>query len=296
MTLDRRQFARAASSGIALFAIPGWFAACARTKALAVEPPPDVPDARPLLVLHVSDDLERRWRLGEIFGLFLMHGRDAELAALATCDLACATTAELKDCGLDLAQVHALVLAPGAQPAVALEGEFPFEDIHADPEDELAFEWSKENLDKLMRANAEANYAWIAEQLGRALGPGSVAFEFGCRLERQRHGELGDGATPTLERALARPFLALERAERLPEQRAEWQRALAGVTRERWVRASPKGSSWANAGFCGRRYENLPSAARQVSRMCGMAQTPEYTRRFLYLFTADERAGIVDVR
>lgn len=54
------------------------------------------PDERPLLLLNVVDDQRQREVLGEVFGIFLLHAADEDLALLATCDIACAMTAEIR--------------------------------------------------------------------------------------------------------------------------------------------------------------------------------------------------------
>lgn len=275
-----------------MFAIPGWFAACARTGSSAVAPVEL--GERPRLVLHVSDDQARRLRLGEHLGLFLMHGRDDELAWLAACELACATTSELKDCGLDLARVHAVLFVPGEQPIAALEGSFPVEDIYAAPPGERTIEFDPERLDRRLRPRAEANHAWIASQLAKSLGPGSRAFESGCARERAAQGSLPVDQRPSNACALATPFLALEQAARMPDRRAEWESLLADVVRERWTKASPEGSSWGTRGGCEVEYENPPPKFQQINIACGIGFTPEYSRRFLRLFSAAELAGLDD--
>lgn len=286
--LDRRQFARAASSGLALFAIPGWFAACARTERSPVQP-----SERPVLVLRVHDDVSLRRQLGESFGLYLIHGTDEQLAWLATCDLACATTDELESHGLDLTGVHALLLCPGAAPRVVLCGEFPSVRLEGEAQEARAPTpmWGSPEENQLLRSRAEADYAWIAEQLVEALGPGSSAFEWGCARDRRAAGELPTGATPTFTRALETPFLALEQAARSSARRAAWNAELASVVHERWRSTAPQGSSWSSYSGCGIEFENLPAASEALAVACGMGHVPEYSRRFLYLFNADERAG-----
>jgi hypothetical protein len=286
---DRRQFASVASSGIALFAIPGWFAACARTGSGA-NAQLEAGD-RPRLVLHVPDDLVRRERLGPILGLFLLHGADAELAPLATCDIECATTLQLDYRGFDLGKVHAVLFVPGEPSIVALEGSFSFEDLYAATEGEPTREWSNQLLDKLLRERTKANNAWIAAQLAKVLGPGSRAFELGCARERERQGDLPAGQRPSVECALATPFLSIAQAALDSSQNVEWNGLLASIVRERWTTASPKGSSWASSHGCGTTFESPPPADVRVVMACGMGHTPELTRRFLYLFSAEELRG-----
>jgi hypothetical protein len=288
MNLNRRQFARAASSGLALFAIPGWFAACQRADSSQVGQLE--PGERPRLVLHVPDDEARRDTLGLLLGLFLMHGDDAELAWLAACDIECATTLQLDYRGFDLSRVHALLFVPGEPPVVALEGNFPFEDLYAVPDDERNVEWSNQLLDKRLRTRTTANNTWIAAQLAKVLGPGSRAFELGCARERERFGELPVGQQPSFECALSTPFLSADKAAQRPSQSVEWSGALASVVRERWRSISPKGSSWAGSHGCGLDLETPPPSRELLLYACGMGHSPEFTRRFLYLFTADERA------
>lgn len=286
--LDRRQFVSVAASGLALFVIPGWFAACSRTGSSPVGQL-EAGD-KPRLVLHAPDEGARREILGLLLGLFLMHGDDAELAWLAGCDIECATTLQLDYRGFDLGKVHAVLFVPGEPPVVALEGSFPFEDLYAATEGEPTREWSSATMNAQLRARTKANNAWIAAQLAKVLGPGSRAFELGCARERERSGDLPVGQQPSFECALATPFLSIAQSARQPTQSVEWSGALASVVRERWRTISPQGSSWAKSGGCGLNLETPPPSRELVAYACGMGHSPEFTQRFLYLFSADERA------
>ncbi|MCY3003756.1 MAG: hypothetical protein NTV21_18320 [Planctomycetota bacterium] len=288
MNLDRRQFASAAWSGLALFVIPGWFAACARTDSKQVGQLE--PGQRPRLVLHTPDDEARREVLGTLLGLYLMHAEDAELAWLAACDIECATTLQLDYRGFDLKRVHAVLFVPGEPPVAAIEGDFPYENLYAAPEGEPTREWSNAKLDVQLRARTKTNNAWIAAQLAKVLGPGSRASELGCARERERFGDLPIGQQPSFECALSTPFLSAAKAAQRPSQRVEWSGALASVVRERWRTISPQGSSWASYHGCGVDLETPPPSRELMTMACGIGHSPQYTRRFLYLFSADERA------
>jgi hypothetical protein len=279
--LDRRQFARAASSGIALFAIPGWFAACARTRATVTTKGPEPSESRPQLVLHVPDDKGGRRRLGQLFGIFLVRGEPAELAPLATCELACATTAELADRGEDLSAVKALLKTPEHGAVAALSGEFPFEG---------PVEWETDPYGLAFAESVRKNLAWMAAQLARALGPGSAAFEDG--LARERAAGLGFDAseTPSAERASSAPCHALAAAAANPATREAWNLELTNFAVNRWFDAAPRGSSWATNRGC---VEVIESRRRdeQLSTKCGMGHVPPIAQRFLHLFSAEELAG-----
>jgi hypothetical protein len=289
MNLDRRQFARAASSGIALFVVPGWFAACQRAR--DSERTSFGPGERPLLLLHVSDDWQRRDQLGEVFGVFLLNASDEELALLATCDIACATTAELERAGVESANVHAVLQAPGEPALAAIAGEIPFPVYNpyvfrlGEPQPEPI----TESFDDWIVPRVAVNHAWLSAQLARALGPGSRAFELGLARDAVARGPVSADVAPTSERATATPCLAFEQAQRHPEHRSEWLLLLATQVRDRWSVVGPPGSGWARGGGCGEELE-LPSPApswqvgpRLPSLMvgCGQAYIPEISRRFL---------------
>ena len=292
MTLDRRQFARAASSGIALFAIPGWFAACQRARhsemtALA-------PDERPLLLLNVVDDQRQREVLGEVFGIFLLHAADEELALLATCDIACATTAEIEGMGLDVAAVHAVLQVPGEPALAVVQGKFPFTsyDPYAPHNEETAVEAFSGDGNEWVLSRVAANHAWIAAQLARALGMGSKAFELGLARDVAAHGPHPDGVTPTHERAVATPCLAFERASAKPEQRREWLRLLAEQVRDRWSVLGPPGSSWLTLSGCGGTLEPPPPVPSwgpglrfpALAMQCGLGFVHPIASRFLSFY------------
>ncbi|MCY3003759.1 MAG: hypothetical protein NTV21_18335 [Planctomycetota bacterium] len=281
---DRRQFARAASSGLALFAIPGWFAACARTETGTNEPAVDVADGRPLLVLHVADDAQRRWQLGFWFGNFLLHGEPAELAPLATCDLACATTKELEDCGLDLQGVDAILKLPGEAPVVALAGKYP------DDEPDWMYRPGEGDPNARLAQAMRLNHAWMAAQLAKVLGAGSLAFERGLARERAARRGFDSAEAPSAERARSAPCHALAAAAIDVARRDEWVKELATYAVHRWSDEGPSGSSWATNLGCGDNLER-PLSADNYGIDCGMGYIPEIGQRFLHLFSAEELAN-----
>jgi hypothetical protein len=117
MELDRRQVVRASAAGLALFALPGMFAARARAeRGQVAEPEPERREwARFVLALHASEDLGQRMELGECFGSFLLHAEDEQLAPLAVCDIVSATTDEMLGLPWPGAPVHAVLLEPAGK-------------------------------------------------------------------------------------------------------------------------------------------------------------------------------------
>ncbi|MCY3003757.1 MAG: hypothetical protein NTV21_18325 [Planctomycetota bacterium] len=292
MNLDRRQFARASSRGLALFAIPGWFAACQGGRREQLLESDD--GGRTQLVLKVSDGATVSAELGEFFGIFLLHASDAQLAPLATCELTCAHAEELAGCGLSLQGVHAIVRVSGEAPVVALSGRFPYSTYTDNVPGEPEAEWDPALIGERFERRSAIQHAWIAKQLASVLGPGSSALARGCARERAAHGELPADARPSLELARTRPCLALERSALSPKQRVAWEAALAGVVRERWSVASPEGSSWVTDTGCGFRFENVPLNPHS-GIACGMAFLAPAARRFLYFLTAEQRAALDDL-
>jgi hypothetical protein len=279
--LDRRHFARAASSGLALFAIPGWFAACARPRPAVGLPAPGPDENRPRLLLHVSNDEARRWRLGQVFGIFLMRGAPEELAPLATCELRCATTTDLEAWGVDLTEAHAILDVRGQAPAIALRGNFPNEDY-----DSSAFEPD----DRRYAERVHGNHRWIAAQLAQALGPGSPAFERGLARERAAGLGFDANASPSPERVSSAPCHSLAAAQANPSTREAWHKALATFAVDRWLDEAPAGSSWATTYGCAETLEK-PLHEEQLSIRCGMGHVPAMGRRFLHLFSVEELHG-----
>lgn len=279
MNLDRRQFARAASSGLALFAIPGWFAACQRAEQGSEKGGGGVGGGGVRLVLHVEKDLERRERLGDLFGSFLMKARIEEQAPLATCEIACATTEELAGLGIELDGVLAVLMVPGKKPIAALAELVEPGTQDADGSAEVDYDVS-------MRSDHER----LAAQLARALGPGSAALDYGVEREHARLGALPAGSDPSVELARTRPCQALRAAQRDPEQREAWLLQLALVVRDRWTRQAPAGSTWVERHGCGLEW-GQPNPNEALGALCGMGDVPEYAKRFLHFYSGDEPTG-----
>jgi hypothetical protein len=279
MNLDRRQFARAASSGIALFAIPGWFAACQRVEQGSAGVGGDAEGEGVTLVLHVEKDVGRREKLGDLFGSFLMKGRIEEQAPLATCEITCATTEELEAFGIELEGVLAVLVVPGMKPVAAVVE-------LAEPTTDGQGADVEIDYDMSMRLA----HADLAAQLARALGPGSAALEFGVERERACAGVLPTDSYPSAKLARTLPCQALRAAARDAEQRDVWLLQLALVPRARWTKQAPAGSVWGERNGCGLEYgQRNPTEA--LGALCGMGDVPELARHFLYFYSDDERRG-----
>lgn len=234
-----------------------------------------------MLVLHVADDEGRRRRLGQLFGVFLLRGEPADLAPLATCELACATTAELAGCGEDLSKLKALLKTSEHGEVVALSGEFPFEEPSDQDSDPYGLAFAE---------SVRKNLAWMAAQLAKVLGPGSAAFEAGLARERAAGLGFDASATPSPGRASSAPCHALAAAAANPATREAWNLELTNFAVNRWFDAAPRGSSWATNRGC---VEVIESRRRdeQLSTKCGMGHVPPIAQRFLYLFSAEELRG-----
>ncbi|MCY3003755.1 MAG: hypothetical protein NTV21_18315 [Planctomycetota bacterium] len=276
MNLDRRQFARAASSSLALFAIPGWFAACQRAEQGSADGGAGAAGEGVKLVLHVEKDVGRREKLGELFGSFLMKARIEAQAPLATCEISCATTEELGELGIALEGVPAVLVVPGMKPfAAVVELE--------EPNAQKARAIAEMEYDMRLRSEHEQ----LAAQLSRALGPGSAALNYGIERERAQSGVLAAGSDPSAELARTRPCQALRAASQEAEQRDAWLLQLALVVRDRWTKHAPAGSVWAEDRGCGVSYE-LPDGTQRVGALCGMGDVPELAQRFLHFFSSEE--------
>ncbi len=279
MNLNRRQFARAASSGLALFAIPGWFAACQRAEQGGEKGGGGADGEVVKLVLQVEKDEGRRARLGELFGSFLTKARIEEQAPLATCEITCATTEELAGLGIELEGVLAVLTIPGAKPVAAIV-----------ERDESGTLWPGPDSDAEYDQEMRRAHAKLAAQLARALAPGSAALDWGIERERAQVGVLPTDRYPTAELARTRPCQALRAADRHAELRDAWLLQLALVVRNRWSKQAPAGSTWAEDHGCGVSYE-LPDGTEALGVLCGMGDVPEYAKRFLHFYSDDERTG-----
>lgn len=284
MDMNRRQVVRAASVGFVALAIPGWFAACARRDGdSGPNPPPEVPNptGRSRLLLHVEQDDRQAYDLGMLVGTFLMHAPDDEIAPLATVDLACATTSEIKKLAPQLEGLPR-TLAAIVTPSGTFEGV-----VSGDPPPNRSNGYDVD----VATASVRAQHTWFAQQLARGLGTDAETLKRRAAAERAVIGSSPEAEMSKLEYARRWPNHARWIAECEPEQRAEWIAALAAVARERWKMDAPTGSTWAKSTGCGIECEKPAKGRENLGVLCGMGFTPPISQRFLHFYTAEEMRG-----
>lgn len=190
------------------------------------------------------------------------------MALLATCDIACATTAELERAGVESANVHAVLQAPGEPALAAIAGEIPFPVYNpyvfrlGEPQPEPI----TESFDDWIVPRVAVNHAWLSAQLARALGPASRAFELGLARDAVARGPVSADVAPASERATATPCLAFEQAQRHPEHRSEWLLLLATQVRDRGRGGPARLGPW-------RRMRGGTGASVARSELASWAQT-----------------------
>lgn len=283
---DRRQFAILASATFGFLAVPAALEVWARRRRLV----PD-PSGRPLLALHVPDDEDAAEAFGILFGIFLLAASDAECAWLAGCELACASTRELRRWGVEPRGIHAVILSAVAEPTIVLAGPAPFADYREQLPGESDEGSRSDAIERRFRERSPVNHDWIARRLAAALGPGTPLADLACTRERAATGELDENEPPSFERAVATPFLVRERIARRPQERAEWNRRLTASVRDRWANVAPENSTWTISTGCGYYYEIPPPHDPRMSGACGMGHVPERAQRFLHFYTEAELHG-----
>jgi hypothetical protein len=285
MELDRRELVRASAAGLALFALPGMFAARARAERGQVAGTEvERAKTRFLLVLHADAEARRRAELGECFGSFLLNAEAAQLAPLAVCDITCASTEEFPGLPWKGAPVHAVLIEPVGKVQLALVGDLAR---------------SKHVSGAALSPGTRLQDAWrhvhalIAAQLARVIPSGEDALLAWAEQERIELGPLPNPTLVRLESAQRWPWQARRLALEDRKRRDAWLYALADSVRERWERHAPAGAVWGNRGGCGVTFQGPPELVQRGGGPCGTGMVPEESARFLHFYRAEELADFV---
>lgn len=286
MELDRRELVRASAAGLALFALPGMFAARARAqKAQAAGAEAERSNWRYLLVLHASEDRSQRADLGECFGSFLLHAEDEQLAQLAVCDITSAPTEELLGLPWPGAPVQAVLLEPAGKALPALIGGL----------------WRRRVTDKPRTGSEEevvedyrATHAGIAAQLARVIPSDRVSLEAWAAAEQRELGKLPNPTSPKLANARRFPWQARLCTFDMPNRRKAWLQVLAQSVRDRWEGRAPVGAVWGRHSGCwGPIFQGPPELAQSGGGPCGTGFVPEISARFLHFYREEELVGFI---
>lgn len=285
MELDRRELVRASAAGLALFALPGMFAARARAEKAQVAQPREREGTRFVLVLHASEDLGQRMELGECFGSFLLHAEDEQLAPLAVCDITSATTEEMLGLPWPGAPVQAVLLEPAGKALPALIG---------DLWRSSGIGQSRRLTDEEVEACYRAVHASIAGQLARVIPGERAALEAWAARERAELGKLPNPTSPKLANARRFPWQARLCMLDMPNRRKAWLQVLAQSVRDRWESRAPVGAVWGWHGGCwGPVFKGPPEMANNGGGPCGTGYVPELSARFLHFYREEELVGFV---
>lgn len=284
MELDRRELVRASAAGLALFALPGMFAARARAqKAQAAEPKAGA-GARFVLVLHASEDPLQQFELGRCFGSFLLHAEDEQLAPLAVCDITCATTEEMLGLPWPGAPVHAVLLEPAGKALPALVGDLWPRRVPGGP--------SRRPDEELVEAYRWAHQS-IAAQLAKVIPNERSVLEVWAARERSELGAHPNPTSPKLAAARRCPWQARLCALDRLDRRKGWLQALAQSVRDRWGPLAPAGSVWGRRGGCGTWFHGGPEISGGGAGPCGTGFVPEVSASFLHFYRSEELAGFI---
>jgi hypothetical protein len=209
------------------------------------------------LILVIPESDSEKWQRGKVFGVWLNHGTDSQLAPLSLCELACATMANVRQIipRAPAAEPLMLLVDPSAldRPVVRLDPVLP------DREQPLLQGRGPRDMDDVFaKTDSSEETMWLAriEAVARAV-----------RVHAASGVSFADEA------------------------------ASAAYVRNRWVAKKVPGSHWASSGGCGVDIEEDPPppdtscgpecARPRVVRAvgCGMGHVPAIARRFLYLYT-----------
>ncbi len=234
---------------------------------------------------------ERRRQRARSWGALLLHGSEPLRARLSTCELACATEADLRarlarapaDLGDDS---FAVLVEPGDGAATALN-------LAPEPAPETLRghgEASTRNAKETVIL--EARLRRQSRQLQECLHPSvdePAVIERRARANAAARGVAlsAPNAPVDPELALSAPAVALHAAQHSLAKRG-WQAALAARLGLRVGAVGPLGARWAHPGGCGAGPTVEGETPRSFGFGCGMAHTPTIAWRFLHFYTEPE--------
>ncbi len=208
----------------------------------------------PLLLLVLPADLGDRREHGQAFGELVLHGPPRAVAALATCQLACARIEAAR-----AALAHELQLPAG--PCTALVVEPQTREVRVLRVD-LAVPFSGVPMaeeESAIRARIER----LASALEGALAPDARSLDLRLGTAARARGlELAPGVAAALDELAAR-------------------------VRGELVAKPPGGAAWATLELCGIRIDH-PDLADAPGAPCGTAYVPALSRRFLFYLAEGE--------
>lgn len=224
---------------------------------------------KPLLVIVIPADVSAKHLRGQAFGEAINFGSDAVMATLATCEVACA----------EIAAVRQLVPQLPARPAEPLLVLIETDAVPA----------RVRPLDGPIAAPFDGP---IGALIVRGVAPDDTTI---ARRAAQARARLGATRVAQIERALAAGSLQLQEADAAAAIVAERARRATGAARARLtavlaaagiarVRARRiDGSHWASSWGCGVDIEDTPVDEGGMMD-CGMGHVGPRARRFLYFF------------
>lgn len=293
--MDRRRFLQWGSAGLATAALPGWIVAgygqgrrdAGQRGLVRAAWEAARQRGRPLLVLTVPGDDERRYVWGAAWGEVIQHGGAEVLCDLALCDVACGGLAELRAA---LPELEGLPAEGEAEPiALLVETDEPVARPVPGPIEPVRNDVLR-NDEAKERAYTEAVRARIEELSRRvraAVAPDAATVERRARQAARACGLAEPVLAPEgrIDEAYAARAALAPACVRLARDRGIRREALtellAGMAAARLRAEAPAGAQWARSTGCGIELEG-EDGCRQVG--CGMGYVPEISRRFLSFF------------
>src|SRR5690606_1498698 len=121
---------------------------------------------KPLLVLIIPADDQKKWQRGALWGAFLNYGNNRQLAPLAQCEVVCATAAELHKLVPDAAQNEPLAVLVESN---ALPAKTHAVRVEIKPSESTSTDWAVRDAEADARIDEQT--ARVARALERAIVP-----------------------------------------------------------------------------------------------------------------------------
>jgi len=202
---------------------------------------------KPLLVLVLPDDRLARTEHGSAWGQLVRHGPPRAVAALATCELACARTSAILEVVGDAARLPG---PPSAALVLELDANVT-RPIHVDLAVTRRGPFPSDTYEESLERRLER----VSVALLDAIAPDRETLDARLAATARDLGIRGDDDESAIEK-------------------------LARATAARLARTPPSGAAWADATGCGIRVDH-PRAGNRGGP-CGTGHVPKVAKRFLY--------------
>lgn len=236
---------------------------------------------RPLLVLVIPADKDKRWLPGHAFGELFNHGTPEQLLPFAMVEIVCAKMDALR---------RLVPTAPPGEPLMVLvdtdRSPATARALDAKLVEDAEFAGEKwddyqKAEDKMIDARIETLSRLVREAVAEEPALSRYAAQNRAALSSAEQGQLADDELSDALVNRAGPTLT---ALAVNGKRDDLKPRLVASIARRVREKPPLGAKWAMSGGCGVTIESPEPEEHNIAVACGMGHTPKRSRRFLYFY------------